>query len=258
MDKKTKIVFGILCVVVAFMDISGLPAVLLKFSVADVDSFILPLMLNFVLIGIIAFLVIKCFRITYPLGFTTDGLWKGLKHYALPGILAGIASFFAFYIGLYPFDYKPTITKILLEGILYYVGVGIVEEFYVSGLLLNIIEAFAHKAKRKTEIAILASSIIFGLGHIPGMLGMGFGVIIFKLISTIGMGLYFGTVYKKTNNIWVPIIMHTLIDICALPYCFTENMRYEFISLVVLLITYSLLSIYCLYIMFRKEKEHRK
>ena len=97
MDKKTKIVFGILCVVVAFMDISGLPAVLLKLSVADVDSFILPLMLNFVLIGIIAFLVIKCFRIIYPLGFTTDGLWKGLKHYALPGILAGIASFFYIY-----------------------------------------------------------------------------------------------------------------------------------------------------------------
>ena len=54
MDKKTKIVLTVLCLVIAFMDISGLPGVLLNISVADVDPFIIPLMLNFVIIGIIA------------------------------------------------------------------------------------------------------------------------------------------------------------------------------------------------------------
>ena len=78
----------------------------------------------------------------------------------------------------------------------------------------------------------IVSSVVFGLGHIPGMIGMGVGVITFKLISTIGMGFYFGMIYKKTKNLWVPIIMHAIIDICALPYCFTVNMRYETISLI--------------------------
>ena len=54
-----------------------------------------------------------------------------------------------------------------------------IEEFYGRGLFLNIIEAFAYKKDNKAEIAIIVSSVVFGL-----------------------------------------------IDICALPYCFTQNMRY--------------------------------
>lgn len=94
--------------------------------------------------------------------------------------------------------------------------------------------------------------MFFGFGHIPGMIDMGIGVIVFKLISTIGMGFYFGTIYKKTGNIWVPIIMHTIIDICALPYCFTQNMRYETISLIILVITYTALMLYCVRQLYNK------
>lgn len=245
MDKKTKVILIILCLVITFMDISGLPGVLLKINIADVDHYIIPLMMNFILIGIIALVILKVFHISYKFGLTTDGLGDGLKRYAIPGVLAGAFSFIAFFIGLYPFDYVPTMWKILIEGVLYYVGVGIIEEFYVRGLFLNIVEAFASHSSHKTEIAIILSSVVFGLGHIPGMVGMGIGVIIFKVISTIGMGFYFGTIYKKTGNLLVPIIMHTFIDICALPYCFTQNMRYEPVSLIILTITYIALTIYC-------------
>lgn len=253
MNKKTKIILTILCLGIAFMDISGLPGVLLKISIADVDQYIIPLMINFILIGIVAMIVLKLFNVTYKFGFTKSGLGEGLKKFALPGIIAGILSFVAFFIGLFPFDYTPTIWKILIEGVLYYIGVGIVEEFYVRGLFLNIVEAVACKNAHKTEIAIIVSAVVFGLGHIPGMLGMGIGVILFKVISTIGMGLYFGTIYKKTQNLWVPIIMHTFIDICALPYCFTQNMRYETISLIVLVITYTALAVYCGIVLFKEK-----
>ncbi|MDD6039452.1 MAG: type II CAAX endopeptidase family protein [bacterium] len=255
MTGKTKVILTILCLVIAVMDISGLPGVLLHIQVADVDSYIIPLMVNFLIIGIVAWLVLKAFHINYDFGFTGDGLKAGLKKYALPGVLAGVLSFFAFLVGLYPFDYQPTIWKLMIEGVLYYVGVGIVEEFYVRGLFLNVVDALAAKKKNHTQIAILVSSVLFGLGHVPGMLGMGIGVITFKLISTIGMGLYFGTVYKKTGNLWVAVMMHTFIDICALPYCFTQNMRYEKVSLVILLLTYTALGIYCLRQMFQPKEE---
>lgn len=237
MDKKTKVVLTILCLVITFMDISGLPGVLLKINVADVDHYIIPLMLNFILIGIIAIVILKAFNITYKFGFTAKGLCEELKKYALPGIIAGGLSFIAFFIGLYPFDYTPTLWRLLIEGVFYYVGVGIIEEFYVRGLFLNIIEAFADKKANRTEMAILVSSVVFGLGHIPGM---------------IGMGIYFGTIYKKTGNLWVSIIMHTFIDICALPYCFTQNMRYELISLIILVITYTALAVYCVRLLLNK------
>lgn len=253
MDKKMIAILTILCLVIAFMDISGLPGLLFNIQVADVNPFIIPLMVNFVFIGIVATVVIKVWKIDYTFGFSTRGVGEGLKKYALPGIIAGILSFFAFFVGLYPFDYKPSISKIIIEGILYYVGVGVVEEFYVRGLFLNIVEALFKKKANKTEIAVIVSSVVFGLGHIPGILGMGIGVILFKVISTIGLGFYLGTIYKKTQNLWVPIVMHSFIDICALPYCFTQNIRYETISIIILVVTYTLLAIYSGMILFKEK-----
>lgn len=253
MSKKDKIILTVLCVIIAFMDISGLPCGLFRIEFFDINSYIIPLLMNFCLIGILTFLVLRITRVKFNFGFTKKGLKDGLKKYAVPGIIAAALSFTAFFVGLYPFDYSPSAWKILVEGILYYIGVGIVEEFYVRGLFLNIVEDFAQKSKNKTTIAIVVSSVVFGIGHIPGMIGMGVGVIAFKLISTIGMGLYFGTIYKKIGNIWLPIIMHTLIDVCALPYCFTQNMRYENISLIILLVTYTALIVYCGFVLLRKK-----
>lgn len=87
------------------------------------------------------------------------------------------------------------------------------------------------------------------------MIGMGMGVIAFKLISTIGMGFYFRITYKLSKNLWVPMIMHSLIDICALPYCFTQNMRYEPISIIMLVIIYTALAVYCVAVLFRQKAE---
>ena len=67
------------------------------------------------------------------------------------------------------------------------------------------------------------------------------------------MGLYFGTIYKRTNNFWVPVVMHALIDICALPYCFKTEMFYPAVSIVILLITYVALGAYSLLLMKRTE-----
>lgn len=158
----------------------------------------------------------------------------------------------AFWLGLRPLDYVPTIWKVLFEGIIYYVGVGIIEEIYVRGLFLNWIEKLVWKSKNKTRLAIIISSVVFGLGHIPGVWNMGLLVICFKLISTIGLGLYFGVIYKKTENLLVPIIMHIFIDICALPYCFTTFSGYKTISLCLLLIIYGGLGVYSL-LLFKKD-----
>lgn len=246
----------LLTLVIAFMDISGLPsAALFEISFKDVDIFIFPLMINFLLIGIIAAVAFKIFSINFSLGLKKDGLKVGLKKYAWAGTLAGILTFIAFFVGLYPFDYKPTIWKIIFEGILYYVGVGIVEELYVRGLFLNILEVFFGNRQNKTQLAITISSVVFGLGHIPGLIGMGIFVIVFKVISTIGMGLYFGMIYKKTDNLWVPIIMHVFIDICALPYCFTTYRGYPDISLGILVCIYVLLGGYSMYAISSKIVE---
>lgn len=122
--------------------------------------------------------------------------------------------------------------------------------FYVQGW---VIEKVCYKKRNNTIIAIIVSSVIFGLGHIFGILGQSLLVIITKVVWTIAMGIYFGTIYKKTNNLWLPIILHFIINVCALPYCFTTITTYLNICLYIILPTYILLGIYSLNIMKRKR-----
>lgn len=255
MSKKQVTIMTILALVLAFMEISGLPAVLfINCRLSDVTPYIMSLLINFLIMGFLAWLVLKLFGKDWPLGLHASELLVGLKKYAFAGVAAGIFSCVAFIIGLAPFDYKPSVWKILIEGVLYYFGVAIIEELYVRGLFLNIVDKIAYRNKHHTVIAIWVSSVVFGLGHILGMIGMEPLVILFKVISTIGMGLYFGTIYKKTDNLWLPIILHGFIDICALPYCFTTFSGYKAISLVGLVIIYTLLGLYSLVLM-KPEKQ---
>lgn len=254
MRKKELIIISILTILLAFMDISGLPSALfLNIKISDITPFYWTLMLNFIIIGAIAFLILKYLCPDWKLGFNKNGLKNGFKKYGTVGIVVGVISGIAFYIGLKPFNSHPTIWKVLIEGIIYYIGVAIVEELYVRGLLLNLFEKLCYKRKNNTIIAIILSSVIFGLGHIFGVLGQPILIIITKVIWTIAMGMYFGTIYKKTNNLWLPIILHFIIDVCALPYCFTSITTYPNISLYIILPTYILLGIYSLYIMREKR-----
>ena len=247
--KKKEIVFAsILTVLLAFMDISGIPMVLcVNINVLDINPIYFALLLNFIFMGIIAFLFFRYLCPNWKLGFNKIGIISGLKKYGIVGIIVGLITGIAFYIGL-KFDAHPSIWKILIEGIIYYIGVAIIEELYVRGLLLNLIEKICHKSKNSTLIGIVVSSVVFGLGHIFGVLGEPILIIITKVVWTIAMGMYFGVIYKKTNNLLIPIILHFIINICALPYCFTTNTSYPMISLYIILPTYLILGFYSLYI----------
>ena len=85
-----------------------------------------------------------------------------------------------------PFDRQPSVVKVLVEGVIYYIGVAVIEELYVRGLLLNLIEKICAKRKNSTLIAVVLSSVIFGLGHIFGVLNQSLLVIVSKVVWTIG------------------------------------------------------------------------
>ena len=64
----------------------------------------------------------------------------GLKRYGGIGVFIALVGFVAFFVGLFPFDEHPSVTNVIVEGVVYYAGVAVVEELYVRGLLLNLIE----------------------------------------------------------------------------------------------------------------------
>ncbi len=128
----------------------------------------------------------------WDLGFKKKGLADGLKRYGIIGALVAAVGFLAFYVGLSLFDRQPSIEKVLIEGVVNYIGVAIIEELYVRGLLLNLIEKMLVKSKNSTLIAVVLSSVIFGAGHIFGVLNQPLLVIVSKVVWTIGMGMFFG------------------------------------------------------------------
>lgn len=61
------------------------------------------------------------------------------------------------------------------------------------------------------------------------------------------MGIFFGTVYKKTGNLWVPIIFHFLVNVGALPYQFSTLQGYADLTLYIIVLIYIVLGAYSLY-----------
>ncbi len=253
MNKKEIAIIAVLTVLIAFMDITGIPsAFFVNIQIADIDPIYFTLMVNFIIIGIIAYLALKNLCPDWELGLKKDGLAIGLKKYGLVGVIVAFIGFIAFYVGLRPFDLSPNIWKVLIEGVVYYIGVAIVEELYVRGLLLNLIERIFYKNENATVIAVILSSVIFGLGHIFGVLNQPIPVIISKVVWTVGMGIFFGAIYKKTTNLWIPIIIHFLINVCALPYCFSSVQGYANLTLYIIVPTYMILGVYSLRIIKRR------
>ncbi len=245
MNRRKLIYIAVLTLVIAFMDITGIPSVFfVNIQIADIEPIYFTLMINFLIIGAIAFLFLRMLCPEWELGLSGKGLIDGLKKYGIIGVVVAIAGFIAFYVGLSPFDRQPSIEKVFIEGIVYYVGVAIIEELYVRGLLLNLIEKMFVKSKNSTLIAVVLSAVIFGAGHIFGVLNQPLLVIVSKVIWTVGMGIFFGMVYKKTGNLWLPIMIHFLINVCALPYCFSSINGYADLTLYIIIPVYIILGIY--------------
>lgn len=171
MKKRTAITAVILTLIMTFMEMSALPAALFcNIKIEDIDPIYITLMLNFLLAFAICWVCRRFLMKDWQFGLQLKGVLSGLIKYGLPAVIATAAVTFAFCIGLMPFDNKPTIWRVVIEGIVYYIGVGIMEELYLRGLLQNIIAKWFGERKNAILYAILITSVLFGLGHIFGAL----------------------------------------------------------------------------------------
>jgi membrane protease YdiL (CAAX protease family) len=85
---------------------------------------------------------------------------------------------------------------------------GFVEEFFFRGIL-------------QQQFGIVVASLVFGLLHMGNAKTLAYG------IYAVVIGLYLGWLYIITGNLLVPITVHVLNNIIALPY-----MRYYYYKFV--------------------------
>ena len=246
---------AILALLMTFMEMSALPAALfVNIQFKDIDPIYFALMANFMFAFLLCGLCRRFLIKEWRFGLCSDGLIEGLKKHGLPALIATCAVAVSFCVGLSPFDNTPTVWRLIIEGVVYYIGVGIMEELYLRGLLQNVIEKLFGDRKHASLYAILITSILFGAGHIFGALGQPVVTILCKTIWASGLGVYFGAVYVKTRNLWVPVILHTVIDLCGIPFCFSTKGVYPDIALAVSLISFVLLGIYGVYIVRKEDR----
>ena len=250
-NNKDSITAIIIAVIIAFLYISGLPSALfIKIEILDIDWISITLFINIIFSMMLGLFLIKKFIPKFDVGFQTKNFITGLKKYGLSSILTLILFTIAFIIGLQPFDYTPSIWKVIFEGIIYIIGVGIIEEFFCRGLLQN---ALTKIFKNNHLKAILITSLLFGLGHIFGITNMPFILAASKVLWAVGLGIYFGAIYYLTNNLWLAAILHFIINLSGLPFNFSTSNVYPTHSAVIILITSILLSIYSIYLIRNKD-----
>ena len=91
MKKKELIIIGILTILLAFMDISGLPSALfINIEILDITPFYWTLMFNFIIIGVISFFTLKYLCPNWKLGLNKKELKSGLKKYGIVGIVVSV------------------------------------------------------------------------------------------------------------------------------------------------------------------------
>ena len=117
----------------------------------------------------------------------------------------------------------------IVFNILTMINVGFIEEIIFRGFLFKMME------KSNLKIAIIVSSITFGIGHIVNLLnGADLIPTLLQLCYAIAIGYVFVTIFNKSKSLIPCIISHQLIN--ALAIFNVENRSFEYIISVVLII----------------------
>lgn len=88
MKKKEAIIIPILTFLIAFMDITGITtSLILNLQIADIEPMYFTLMVNFVLIGIAAYLTLRFVCSEWKVGLQREGLLSGLKRFGMQGVI---------------------------------------------------------------------------------------------------------------------------------------------------------------------------
>lgn len=107
-----------------------------------------------------------------------------------------------------PFDSLPAswIMFILLQF-----SIGLVEEFSLRGYFQNkVIALLGGDSHLRIAVGVLTASVVFGVLHAPGALLSGAGItgVVGVVVSRTLTGVFFGTFYELTRNVYFVALLH--------------------------------------------------
>lgn len=219
---------------------------IIGFSLGDFVSSIIKINKLFTfIIGIIISLILLLFLKKYNL-LSTYGLKKSDIHpkYMLFYIPCFIMLILNLYLGV-TLNFSP------LETIFYILSmflVGFLEELIFRGLLFNTMK------KDSLKVAIIVSSITFGIGHIINLFNGSSNIIltILQIIYATSAGFMFVMIYYRSNSIIPCIIFHALFNGLS---AFTKETSDIFLNILSCILLTIITGGYALYLVLKKKNE---
>jgi len=113
---------------------------------------------------------------------------------------------------------KGNIANYLIFLLIMWVFAAFGEEFFYRGYVLKRIAVILGDSEKSWALAIIISSVIFGLAHLyqgaSGVITTGFVAIIFGIIF-----------YKNKKNLWVGVLTHGFYDVFGITMIFLDKER---------------------------------
>ncbi|MDO5519277.1 MAG: CPBP family intramembrane metalloprotease [bacterium] len=167
----------------------------------------------------VSILLIGGMRLFYPrleLGFHLKGMGKGLL-LSIVMLIYIVENFVSGSRVDAPIDFsKITIVNYIL-CFFANMSVGLFEEVLLRGTVLNIMNEQWKNRKHGPYAAVGASSLLFGLAHFLNYFnGSNYlNPTIAQVFYATFIGLFMASVYLKSGNLWLVIILHGLFDFAA-------------------------------------------
>ncbi|MDO4903609.1 MAG: CPBP family intramembrane metalloprotease [Limosilactobacillus sp.] len=89
---------------------------------------------------------------------------------------------------------------------------GVAEETLFRFAILGVLFYAWRNIKQRLPLAIITSSILFGLVHLINAAQQELGVTVFQAVAAAGIGLFFAMIYVYTGQLWLVILMHGYFD----------------------------------------------
>lgn len=136
----------------------------------------------------------------------------------------------------------------LLSGI----APGIFEEVVCRGIVVN---NMMHRWRQKEQYilrTVLASGLAFGLVHLMNLKNGDVLGTLLQVCYAAALGIFFGSVYVRTHNIWGPVILHSIIDFSAFIFIGeAQTTAYAIASSIAVTVIYTAAGLY----LIRKQKQ---
>lgn len=85
-----------------------------------------------------------------------------------------------------------------------------VEDILLIALMSGLAEEILFRGWLQTKLGIVVASVLFGLIHIWGREGIGYG------LYAVGMGFVLGYLFQVTGNLWTPVCAHAVNNFLGL------------------------------------------